>query len=85
LENPAPHSASSSFRGFALRALAGFEAYRYVVLRVPGMWWMVPFFYTPVLSRLLGHPIYNWIAQNRARLSARSGENPGNLDSVARA
>ena len=67
------------------RALAGFEAYRYVVLRVPGMWWMVPFFYTPVLSRLLGHPIYNWIAQNRARLSARSGENPGNLDSVARA
>jgi predicted DCC family thiol-disulfide oxidoreductase YuxK len=52
------------------RALAGFEAYRHVVLRVPGMWWMVPFFYIPVLSRLLGHPIYNWVAANRGWLSA---------------
>jgi predicted DCC family thiol-disulfide oxidoreductase YuxK len=52
------------------RALPGFEAYRYVVLRVPGLWWQVPFFYVPVLSRLLGHPIYNWIAANRSRLSA---------------
>ena len=52
------------------RALPGFEAYRYVVLRVPGLWWQVPFFYTPVLSRLFGHPIYNWIAANRTRLSS---------------
>ena len=52
------------------RALPGFEAYRYVVLRVPGLWWLIPFFYVPVLSRLLGHPIYNWIAANRGRLSA---------------
>jgi predicted DCC family thiol-disulfide oxidoreductase YuxK len=51
------------------RALPGFEAYRYVVLRVPGLWWLVPFFYVPVLSRLIGHPIYNWIAANRSRLS----------------
>jgi predicted DCC family thiol-disulfide oxidoreductase YuxK len=51
------------------RALPGFEAYRHVVLRVPGMWWMMPFFYVPVLSRLFGHPIYNWIAANRGRLS----------------
>jgi predicted DCC family thiol-disulfide oxidoreductase YuxK len=51
------------------RALPGFEAYRYVVLRVPGLWWQVPFFYIPVLSRLLGHPIYNWIASNRSWLS----------------
>ena len=50
------------------RALPGFEAYRYVVLRVPGLWWQVPFFYVPVLSRLFGHPIYNWIAANRSRL-----------------
>jgi predicted DCC family thiol-disulfide oxidoreductase YuxK len=50
------------------RALPGFEAYRYVVLRVPGLWWQVPFFYIPVLSRLFGHPIYNWIAANRSRL-----------------
>jgi predicted DCC family thiol-disulfide oxidoreductase YuxK len=50
------------------RALPGFEAYRYVVLRVPGLWWMVPFFYVPVFSRLLGHPIYNWIAANRSSL-----------------
>jgi predicted DCC family thiol-disulfide oxidoreductase YuxK len=50
------------------RTLPGFEAYRYVVLRVPGLWWQVPFFYVPVLSRLFGHPIYNWIAANRSRL-----------------
>jgi predicted DCC family thiol-disulfide oxidoreductase YuxK len=50
------------------RALPGFEAYRYVVLRVPGLWWQVPFFYVPVLSRLFGHPIYDWVAANRSRL-----------------
>ncbi len=50
------------------RALPGFEAYRYVVLRVPGLWWQVPFFYVPLFSRLLGHPTYNWIAANRSRL-----------------
>jgi predicted DCC family thiol-disulfide oxidoreductase YuxK len=50
------------------RALPGFEAYRYVVPRVPGLWWLMPFFYTPVLSRFFGHPIYNWIAANRSRL-----------------
>jgi len=52
------------------RTLPGFEAYRYVVPRVPGLWWLVPFFYVPVLSRLFGHPIYNWVAANRSRLSA---------------
>jgi predicted DCC family thiol-disulfide oxidoreductase YuxK len=50
------------------RALPGFEAYRYVVPRVPGLWWQVPFFYVPVLSRFFGHRIYNWIAANRSRL-----------------
>ena len=52
------------------RAMPGFEAYRYVVLRVPGLWWQVPFFYVPVLSRLLGHPIYNLVASNRSWLSS---------------
>lgn len=52
------------------RALPGFEAYRYAVLRVPGQWWMVPFFYIPILSRLIGTPLYNWVAANRGRLSA---------------
>jgi predicted DCC family thiol-disulfide oxidoreductase YuxK len=52
------------------RGLPGFEAYRYVVARVPGLWWLVPLFYVPVLSRLLGQPIYNWVAANRGRLSA---------------
>jgi predicted DCC family thiol-disulfide oxidoreductase YuxK len=47
------------------RALPGFEAYRFVVLRVPGMWWMIPFFYLPVFSRLVGRPIYRWVAGNR--------------------
>ncbi len=50
------------------RALPGFEAYRYVVPRVPGLWWQIPFFYVPVFSRLFGHPIYNWVAANRSRL-----------------
>jgi predicted DCC family thiol-disulfide oxidoreductase YuxK len=49
------------------RALPGFEAYRYVVPRVPGLWWLMPLFYIPVLSRLFGHPIYNWVAANRSR------------------
>ncbi len=52
------------------RTLPGFEAYRYVVLRVPGLWWQVPFFYVPVFSRLIGHPIYNWVAGNRGWLSS---------------
>ena len=50
------------------RALPGFEAYRYVVLRVPGLWWQIPFFYLPVFSRLFGRPIYEWVAANRRRL-----------------
>ena len=50
------------------QALPGFEAYRYVVPRVPGTWWLIPFFYVPALSRFFGHPIYNWIATNRSRL-----------------
>jgi predicted DCC family thiol-disulfide oxidoreductase YuxK len=58
------------------RALPGFEAYRYVVLRVPGLWWLVPFFYVPVFSRLVGHPIYNWVAANRSRLSAMTALSP---------
>jgi predicted DCC family thiol-disulfide oxidoreductase YuxK len=52
------------------RALPGFEAYRYVVIRVPGLWWLVPLFYIPGVSRLFGHSIYNWVAANRSRLSA---------------
>ena len=52
------------------RTLPGFEAYRYVVLRVPGLWWLVPLFYFPVLSRLAGRPLYGWVAAHRGRLSA---------------
>jgi predicted DCC family thiol-disulfide oxidoreductase YuxK len=49
------------------RCLSGFEAYRYIVLRVPGLWWLVPLFYVPIFSRLFGHSIYSWIASNRGR------------------
>ena len=49
--------------------MPGFEAYRHVVARVPGLWWMIPLFYMPVLSRLIGHPLYNLAAANRERLS----------------
>jgi predicted DCC family thiol-disulfide oxidoreductase YuxK len=52
------------------RAMPGFEAYRYVVLRVPGLWWQIPFFYVPVFSRLVGRPLYNWIAAHRGLLSS---------------
>jgi predicted DCC family thiol-disulfide oxidoreductase YuxK len=58
------------------RALPGFEAYRYVVLRVPGMWWQIPFFYVPVLSRLIGRPLYDWVAANRSRLSSMMSLSP---------
>jgi predicted DCC family thiol-disulfide oxidoreductase YuxK len=50
-------------------ALPGFDAYRYAVLRVPGLWWQAPFFYIPVFSKLFGRPIYNWIAANRSMIS----------------
>jgi predicted DCC family thiol-disulfide oxidoreductase YuxK len=52
------------------RTLPGFEAYRHVVLRVPGLWWQVPLFHVPVLSRLVGHPLYDWTVANRHRLSS---------------
>jgi predicted DCC family thiol-disulfide oxidoreductase YuxK len=55
------------------RALPGFDAYRHIVLRVPGLWWLVPLFYVPVVSRLFGRPTYRWIAANRSRLSAMAG------------
>ena len=43
---------------------------RHVVLRVPGLWWMVPLFYIPVLSRAVGRRIYNWVATHRHEISA---------------
>jgi hypothetical protein len=46
------------------RALPGFEAYRHVVARVPGLWWLVPLFYLPVLSRVLGRPIYTSLSNH---------------------
>lgn len=49
--------------------LPGFEAYRHTVARVPGMWWMVPLFYVPVFSRLVGRPLYLWIARNRGTIA----------------
>lgn len=51
------------------RAIPGFDAYRYVVLRIPGLWWMIPLFYIPLFSRLIGRPLYLWIARNRGTLA----------------
>jgi predicted DCC family thiol-disulfide oxidoreductase YuxK len=51
------------------RALPGFEAYRHAVLRVPGLWWLVPAFYLPWLSRAAGTRIYDWIARHRHVIS----------------
>jgi predicted DCC family thiol-disulfide oxidoreductase YuxK len=50
-------------------ALPGFDAYRYVVLRVPGLWWMLPFFYVPLASAWVGRRVYAWVASNREKLS----------------
>ncbi len=52
---------------------AGFDAYRYVVLRVPGLWWLVPLFYIPWLSRAVGRPLYLWIASHRHVISSCTG------------
>ncbi len=52
------------------RNFPGFDAYRHVVLRVPGLWWMIPLFYIPVLSRAVGRRAYNWIATHRQEISA---------------
>jgi predicted DCC family thiol-disulfide oxidoreductase YuxK len=51
------------------KTFPGFEAYRYVVVRAPGMWWFAPLFYIPVLSRAIGHPVYSWVASHRMMLS----------------
>jgi predicted DCC family thiol-disulfide oxidoreductase YuxK len=51
------------------RTLAGFDAYRHIVPRVPGLWWLLPLFHVPVVSRLLGRPIYHWVAASRRWLS----------------
>jgi predicted DCC family thiol-disulfide oxidoreductase YuxK len=52
------------------RTLPGFDAYRYVVLRVPGLLWLAPFFYMPILSSIFGRFIYTSIAANRGMLSS---------------
>jgi len=51
------------------KPIAGFDAYRHVVIRVPGMWWFAPLYYIPVISRLFGRFLYNWIAAHRMQLS----------------
>jgi len=45
--------------------MSGFGAYRYLVLRVPGLWWLVPLFTVPVLSHVVGGAVCRWMA-NRA-------------------
>ncbi|MBS0184800.1 MAG: DUF393 domain-containing protein [Proteobacteria bacterium] len=49
--------------------LSGFDAYRYLVLHIPGLWWLVPAFYIPFLSKFVGRPLYRWIASRRASIS----------------
>lgn len=60
------------------RALPGFNAYRYVVLRVPGLWWLTPLFYIPFISAWVGRPVYHWVASNRGKLSAIIFKTPKN-------
>jgi len=51
---------------------AGFDAYRYTVLRVPGLWWAVPVFYLPIVSCFVGRRVYDWIANHRGHISEKS-------------
>ena len=55
--------------------LPGFDAYRFVVARVPGLWWLIPFCYLPLVSRYFGAKIYNWIAENRNAISGCAVQN----------
>lgn len=38
--------------------LSGFAAYHYLILRVPGLWWLVPLVTIPVLSHAIGSAIH---------------------------
>jgi predicted DCC family thiol-disulfide oxidoreductase YuxK len=46
------------------RILAGFDACQYLVLRVPGLWWLVPFVHVPLVSRAAGHLVWGWLSAN---------------------
>lgn len=60
--------------------LPGFDAYRYTVTRVPGLWWMAPLFHVPLLSAAVGRPLYLWIARNRGTIATCAV--PGNKPSA---
>lgn len=58
-------------------ALPGFDAYRHAVLRVPGLWWMLPLFFVPFASRAVGTRVYDWVASHRHVISTcGTGEAP---------
>lgn len=70
---PAEASAAIYLIDESGRTYAGFDAYRYAVARVPGLWWLVPLFYIPWLSAALGRPVYALIAANRQSVSKYIG------------
>jgi hypothetical protein len=54
------------------KTIAAFEAVRYIVLRVPGLWWLAPLVYVPVVSRLFAWVIYRRLATERSGRRLRS-------------
>ena len=52
------------------RTLPALPALRHVVLRVPGLWWLVPLLYLPVVSRLFGQLIHHRLAAECSRPAA---------------
>ena len=52
------------------RVLPAFQALRHVVLRVPGLWWLVPIAYVPVVSRAFAQLFRHRLAAERTRPSA---------------
>jgi predicted DCC family thiol-disulfide oxidoreductase YuxK len=52
------------------RTLPGFEALRHVAVRVPGLWWLIPLVYVPMVSRRCAQLIHDWVTANRSRVAA---------------
>lgn len=45
--------------------LSGFNAYQYLVGRIPGLLWLFPLFNIPYLSKKVGSAVYRYVASNR--------------------
>jgi predicted DCC family thiol-disulfide oxidoreductase YuxK len=49
------------------RVYSGFEAFRWIAMRIPLLWSLVPWMYLPGIPKL-GQKAYLWVAKNRFKL-----------------